>query len=93
MTAALTDLQKASRTRRREEIVTRIHGSGDLKGDVDAETALAIEIETYEWADGNAEERARRQSRIVSTMGSGAVNMRDVVATVTGALAALDSFE
>lgn len=89
----MTDLEKASRIRRREEIITRIHGSGDLKGDAEAETALAIEIETYEWADGNGEERARRQNRIVSTMGSGAVNMRDVVATVSAALAALDNFD
>lgn len=89
----MTELQRASRTRRRDEIITRIHGSGDLKGDAEAETALAIEIETYEWADGNAEERARRQNRIVSAMGSGTVNMRDVVATVSTALAALDTFE
>lgn len=87
----LTKEQKTARTTRRHEILTRISGSGQVNPE--AAPALAAEIESFEWAAGDAAEQERRRNVIAPLLGSGAVKMGDVLPRATAALAALSKFD
>lgn len=87
---ALTAEQKAARTSRRMDILTRVAGSGELTGDAAAQ--LARDIETFEWASGDEAEAARRRAVVAPLLGSGAVRMQDIVSKATASLATLDDF-
>lgn len=87
-TAAVT--LAPERLRRRQEIVTRINGSGDIPDHTEA-IKVAKEIEAFEYADGNAVERESRMTFTKPMLGSGKVHMRDIVAKATEALSDLAS--
>lgn len=72
---------RSERLARREDILSRITGSGEVT-DPDEAVSLAKEIETYEWGDGVRGGVSSRRERIVRMMGAGRVKMRDIIKTV-----------
>jgi hypothetical protein len=90
MSKKMTDEQKASRTRRRQEILVRINGSGEAAPKEAAK--LAAEIETFEWAGGDAAEAASRRAVTTGMLGSGSVPMTEIVNQATAAIATLSDF-
>lgn len=87
---ALTDEQKTARSTRRMEILTRVTGSGEAAAE--AATKLAVDIETFEWANGDAEEAARRRAVVAPMLSSGAVRMAEIIAKAKASLSAMVDF-
>jgi hypothetical protein len=91
MSSRLTDEQMPARLARRSDILIRVKGSGDIT-DPGEQAKVAVAIETFEFAGGDAQLGATRRELTTSLLGSGAVRMGDIVKAAGEQLAALGDF-
>ncbi|MEO7221126.1 MAG: hypothetical protein ABIY37_01500 [Devosia sp.] len=89
---ALTKEQKEARGARRMEILARITSSGEVT-DPSKASALAAEIETFEWAEGDETAGGLRRAVVGPMLSQGYVKISDIVAKATASLAAIHDFK